>query len=78
MRAALARHPACAKCAAPMDQVEAVAVLTSLEGHSIFECEWCGHITLVPHKTPTPSTSWIGSVPAACGVSYEIRCDVAA
>lgn len=68
MRAELTAHPACARCTAPMDPVEAVAVLASLEGHSIFECE-CGHVTLVRREGPG-SASWIGSVPAPCGISY--------
>ena len=46
---------ACVKCFAPMDRVETVAVLQSLEGQAVFECEWCGHITLGRMQEPLRS-----------------------
>ena len=57
----------CADCGAPMDEVETVAVLASLAGHAIFECEWCGHITLMA-KTPASARSadWLYAASAAC------------
>ena len=70
MRARAARF-GCAKCNAPMDRVETVAVLRSLEGHAIFECEWCGHVAVERNDGPPRSASWIGSLPADCRVSYR-------
>jgi len=67
MNASLAAKLQCADCGAPMDKVETVAVLASLAGHSIFECEWCGHITLLA-KTPASARSadWLYAASAAC------------
>jgi hypothetical protein len=67
MNASFARIPHCADCGAPMDEVKTVAVLTSLVGHAIFECEWCGHITLLA-KTPAAAKSadWLHAAPLAC------------
>ena len=67
MNASLAAKLQCADCGAPMDEVETVAVLASLTGHSIFECEWCGHITLLA-KTPASAKSadWLHAASAAC------------
>ena len=66
MNAAQARL-SCRDCGAPMDEVETVAVLASLAGHAIFECEWCGHITLLA-ETPASarSTDWLRAASAAC------------
>jgi predicted RNA-binding Zn-ribbon protein involved in translation (DUF1610 family) len=61
---------ACVKCFAPMDRVETVAVLQSLEGQAVFECEWCGHVTLVRMQEPLRSACWLGSMPAGCKVSF--------
>ena len=57
----------CTDCGAPMDEVETVAVLASLVGHAIFECEWCGHITLLA-KTPASARSadWLYAASAPC------------
>jgi hypothetical protein len=57
----------CTDCGAPMDKVESVPVLASLAAHSIFECEWCGHITLLA-KTPASARSaeWLHAASAAC------------
>jgi hypothetical protein len=57
----------CRDCGAPMDEVESVPVLASLTGHSVFECEWCGHITLLA-KTPASarSTDWLQAASAPC------------
>lgn len=57
----------CASCAAPMDEVQSVTVLASLTGHSIFECEWCGHLTLVP-RTPGASrgAEWLHALSPKC------------
>lgn len=63
MQAMQARRPMCANCGAPMDVVDAVAVLASVEGHSIFECEWCGHIALVPDREGLPSADWLDPKP---------------
>jgi predicted RNA-binding Zn-ribbon protein involved in translation (DUF1610 family) len=61
---------ACAKCLAPMNLLEGVPVLQSLEDHAVFECEWCGHVALVRcHELPR-SPCWIGSLSPQCGVSY--------
>ena len=67
MNASLAAKLQCADCGAPMDEVKTVVVLASLAGHSIFECEWCGHITLLA-KTPASarSTDWLYAASAAC------------
>jgi hypothetical protein len=64
---------ACEKCCAPMDLLEGVPVLQSLQDHAIFECEWCGHIALVRRHEPPSSPSWIGSIPVSCDVSYAAR-----
>ncbi|MEN3375075.1 MAG: hypothetical protein V7604_430 [Hyphomicrobiales bacterium] len=67
MNASLAAKLQCADCGAPMDEVETVVALASLAGHSIFECEWCGHITLLA-KTPASAKSadWLYAASAAC------------
>jgi len=50
-----------------MDEVKAVAVLASLKDHSIFECEWCGHITLVATATaPTHGADWLLAASPKC------------
>jgi hypothetical protein len=54
----------------PDGQVETVAVLQSLEGQAVFECEWCGHVTLVRMQEPLRSACWLGSMPAGCKVSF--------
>jgi len=64
---------ACEKCCAPMDLLEGVPVLQSLQDHAIFECEWCGHIALVRKHEPPSSPSWVGSIASSCGVSYPVR-----
>jgi hypothetical protein len=46
-----------------MDVVDAVAVLASLVGHSIFECEWCGHVALVPDREGLPMADWLEAGP---------------
>jgi len=71
MNASLAAKLQCADCGAPMDKVETVAVLASLAGHSIFECEWCGHIAVEFSDKPSRGASWIASLPADCRVSYR-------
>jgi len=63
----------CEKCGAPMDLLEGVPVLQSLQDHAIFECEWCGHIALVRKHEPPSSPSWVGSIASSCGVSYPVR-----
>jgi DNA-directed RNA polymerase subunit RPC12/RpoP len=63
----------CEKCGAPMDLLEGVPVLQSLQNHAIFECEWCGHIALVRKHEPPSSPSWVGSIASNCGVSYAVR-----
>ena len=63
----------CEKCGAPMDLLEGVPVLQSLQDHAIFECEWCGHIALVRKHEPPSSPSWVGSIASNCGVSYAVR-----
>ena len=72
MNASFARIPHCADCGAPMDEVTTVAVLTSLVGHAIFECEWCGHITLLA-KTPASAKSvdwlYVASAASQRGIS---------
>ena len=67
MNASFAAKLQCVDCGAPMDEVETVVVLASLTGHSIFECEWCGHITLLA-KTPASAKSadWLHAASAAC------------
>ena len=67
MNASFAAKLQCANCGAPMDEIKTVVVLASLAGHSIFECEWCGHITLLA-KTPASarSTDWLYAASAAC------------
>ena len=67
MNASFATTLQCADCGAPMDEVKTVVVLASLVGHSIFECEWCGHITLLA-KTPASAKSadWLYAASAAC------------
>ena len=67
MKASFVTELQCANCGAPMDEVKTVAVLVSLAGHGIFECEWCGHITLLA-KTPASarSTDWLHAASAAC------------
>jgi hypothetical protein len=67
MNASFATKIQCADCGAPMDEVKTVAVLASLAGHAIFECEWCGHITLLA-KTPASARSadWLFAASAAC------------
>ena len=66
MNASFATKLQCADCGAPMDEVKTVAVLASLAGHAIFECEWCGHITLLA-KTPASARSvdWLYAASAA-------------
>jgi hypothetical protein len=63
----------CTDCGAPMDEVETVAVLASLAGHAIFECEWCGHLTLLA-KTPASARNadWLHAASATCrrGISH--------
>ena len=63
----------CRDCGAPMDKVESVPVLASLAAHSVFECEWCGHITLLA-KTPASagSADWLHAASAAC--QHGISC----
>ena len=67
MNASFATTLQCPGCGAPMDEVKTVVVLASLTGHAIFECEWCGHITLLA-KTPASAKSadWLYAAPAAC------------
>ena len=67
MNASFAAKLQCVDCGAPMDEVKTVAVLASLIGHAIFECEWCGHITLLA-KTPSSARSadWLHAASAAC------------
>jgi hypothetical protein len=67
MKASFVTKLRCANCGAPMDEVTTVAVLVSLAGHGIFECEWCGHITLLA-KTPASArnTDWLHAASAAC------------
>jgi hypothetical protein len=63
----LSAKPGCADCGAPMDEIETVAVLASLQGHSIFECEWCGHITLVAKSLARASDAdWLHAASAKC------------
>ena len=70
MNASIAAKLQCADCGAPMDEVKTVAVLASLTGHAVFECEWCGHVTLVRMQEPLRSACWIGSMPAESKVSF--------
>ena len=73
MRRAQTAQLACTKCHAPMDLLEGVPVLQSLQDHAIFECEWCGHIALVRRHEPPSTPCWVGSIPPECGVSYAGR-----
>ena len=73
MRNAQTAQLVCEKCGAPMDLLEGVPVLQSLQDHAIFECEWCGHIALVRKHEPPSSPSWVGSIASNCGVSYAVR-----
>lgn len=70
MRRAHKPQLACEKCYAPMDLLENVPVLQSLEGQAIFECECCGNITLVRNHEPLRTASWVGSLPADCRISF--------
>jgi hypothetical protein len=73
MGAPLAARPTCACCASPMDEVETVAVLASLQGHTVYECEWCHHITLVAERTaPADGARWPHHSIAGFGISYAI------
>jgi len=67
MSASVGGELLCMDCGAPMDEVKAVVVLASLAGHSIFQCEWCGHITLLA-KTPAAATSadWLHAASTRC------------
>jgi hypothetical protein len=70
----LSAKPCCADCGAPMDEVETVAVLASLQGHSIFECEWCGHVTLIAKSAARASDAdWLQAASAKCrrGISIS-------
>jgi hypothetical protein len=67
MNASFAAKLTCADCGAPMDKVETVAVLASLVGHSIFECEWCGHITLLAKTAASAKNcDWLYASSARC------------
>ena len=61
---------ACVKCCAPMEIVESVAVLQSLEGYAVFACEWCGQVTLVRTNEPLRTASWAGRVLSESWVSF--------
>ena len=76
MRRAQTAQLACEKCCAPMDLLEGVPVLQSLQDHAIFECEWCGHIALVRKHEPPSTPCWVGTIPA--GVRGIVRGAVAA
>ena len=66
MSASLLAKPFCADCGAPMDEVQAVVVLASLRGHLIFECEWCGHITLIADPAARPERAdWLDTLTAS-------------
>jgi DNA-directed RNA polymerase subunit RPC12/RpoP len=67
MNASRAAKLLCADCGAPMDEVDAVAVLASLQEHSIFECEWCGHITLLAKTSASAkSADWLHAASPRC------------
>ena len=67
MNASFAAKLQCADCGAPMDEVKSVAVLASLDSHVIFECEWCGHITLLAKTAASArSADWLCAASAAC------------
>jgi len=67
MNASLAAKIQCADCGAPMDEVETVVVLASLAGHSIFECEWCGHVTLLAKTAASArNADWLHAASAPC------------
>ena len=67
MNASFATKLQCADCGAPMDEVKAVAVLASLAGHAVFECEWCGHITLLAKTAASArGADWLHAASAAC------------
>jgi hypothetical protein len=63
-------HLACERCYGPMNFVEAVPVLQSLDGHAVFDCQWCGNVALVRKEEPLRTASWIGSLPADRRVSF--------
>jgi hypothetical protein len=67
MSASIAAKFLCTDCGAPMDRVETVAALASLAGHLIFECEWCGHITLLAKTAAAAKSSdWLHAASARC------------
>jgi hypothetical protein len=67
MGAPLAARATWARCASPMDEVETVAVLASLVGHTVYECEWCHHITLVAERTaPGDRVRWLSASSPHC------------
>jgi hypothetical protein len=70
MRNARMAQLACEKCCSPMDLLEDVPVLQSLQDHAVFACEWCGHVALVRRQNEPASPCWIGSLPPDCRVSY--------
>jgi hypothetical protein len=57
-----------------MDLLEGVPVLQSLEGQAIFECAWCGNVTLVRKQEPLRTPTWLGSLPVDCPVSFAALC----
>jgi hypothetical protein len=74
MGAPLAARPTCACCASPMDEVETVAVLASLQGHTVYECEWCHHITLVAERTaPADGARWLSASSLDCRLRNFLR-----
>ena len=75
MSGSLLAKPFCVDCGAPMDEVQAVVVLASLRGHAIFECEWCGHITLIADPAARPERAdWLDAFTAsgARGISCAL------
>jgi predicted RNA-binding Zn-ribbon protein involved in translation (DUF1610 family) len=70
MRQAQSTFLACVRCFAPTAPVEGVAMLQSLEGQAVFECEWCGTLTLVRADENRRTAIWIGSLAAESSVRF--------
>jgi hypothetical protein len=64
---------ACERCFNPMNWIELVPVLQSVEEYVVFECHWCQHVTLVrTHREPQTAT-WAGALGCESQVSFAAR-----
>jgi hypothetical protein len=70
MRQAQTAQLACTRCFAPMNWVEVVPVLQSVEKYAVFECDWCRHVTLVRTHVEPQTAIWAGALDGNSTVSF--------